>query len=62
MGAEVKRNFLVLRRSHMKKLIPLMLGLGLAIGSVTVCFAQDTTTTPTKKKGKKKKADTTKKD
>ncbi len=46
----------------MKKLIPLMLGLGLAIGSVTVCFAQDTTTTPTKKKGKKKKADTTKKD
>ena len=48
----------------MKKLIPLMLGLGLAIGSVTVCFAQDTTKQETgkKKKMKKKKADTTKKD
>ena len=52
----------------MKKLIPLMLGLSLALGSVAVIFAQDTTTTTTKKTKKttktktpkKKKADTTK--
>ncbi|HEV3329798.1 MAG TPA: hypothetical protein VG096_02380 [Bryobacteraceae bacterium] len=45
----------------MKKLIPLVLGLTLAFGSVAVVFAQDTPkkedTTKTKKKGKKKKTD-----
>jgi hypothetical protein len=51
----------------MKKLMTLMLGLTLALGSVAVTFAQDTTApTTTKKKAskkkpaKKKKADTTK--
>jgi hypothetical protein len=36
----------------MKKLMTLMLGLGLAIGSVAVTFAQDA---PKKEEGKKKK-------
>ena len=46
----------------MKKLIPLVLGLVLAFGSVAVTFAQDTgkKTDDTKKKKKKKKStDTT---
>ena len=46
----------------MKKLMTLMLGLSLAIGSVAVAFSQDTTTTKksskTPKKAKKKKTDT----
>jgi hypothetical protein len=42
----------------MKKLIPLMLGLTLAFGSVAVAFAQDTPKKEDtkKKKGKKKKS------
>jgi hypothetical protein len=52
----------------MKKLMTLMLGLSLALGSVAVIFAQDTTATTTKKTTKttktktpkKKKGDTTK--
>jgi hypothetical protein len=46
----------------MKKLMTLMLGLSLALGSVAVAFSQDTTSTKktTKKKApKKKKGDTT---
>ena len=47
----------------MKKLMTLMLGLSLALGSVAVSFAQDTTKKSSKKKApKKKKGDTTKKD
>jgi uncharacterized metal-binding protein len=44
----------------MKKLIPLMLGLVLAVGSVAVSFAQDagSGSTDTKKKKKKKKKST----
>lgn len=47
----------------MKKLMTLMLGLSLALGSVAVAFSQDTTTTKKEKKKKapkKKKGDTTK--
>jgi len=48
----------------MKKLMTLMLGLSLALGSVAVAFSQDTTTTTKKsskkKAPKKKKTDTTK--
>ena len=45
----------------MKKLMTLMLGLSLALGCVTVSFAQDTTKKTSKKKSsKKKKTDTTK--
>jgi hypothetical protein len=45
----------------MKKLMTLMLGLSLALGCVTVSFAQDTTKKASKKKAsKKKKKDTTK--
>jgi hypothetical protein len=47
----------------MKKLMTLMLGLSLALGSVAVAFSQDTTTTKKsskKKAPKKKKTDTTK--
>ena len=47
----------------MKKLMTLMLGLSLAIGSVAVAFSQDTTTTKKsskKKAPKKKKTDPTK--
>ena len=47
----------------MKKLMTLMLGLSLALGSVAVAFSQDTTTTKKEKKKKapkKKKTDTTK--
>jgi len=42
----------------MKKLMTLMLGLSLALGSVTVSFAQDKKddTKTKKKKGKKKKS------
>ena len=49
----------------MKKLIPLMLGLALAFGSVAVTLAQDQPKTDNggkKKKGKKKKSDEPKKD
>jgi hypothetical protein len=51
----------------MKKLMTLMLGLSLALGSVAVAFSQDTTTTTKKEKktskkkpAKTKKGDTTK--
>jgi hypothetical protein len=47
----------------MKKIMSLMLGLTLVLGTVSFAFAQDTTDTSkkeTKKKGKKKKEDTTK--
>jgi len=46
----------------MKKLMTLMLGLTLALGTVTVSFAQDTTKKATKKpkKSKSKKTTTTK--
>jgi hypothetical protein len=45
----------------MKKLMTLMLGLSLALGCVTVSFAQDTTAKKTsKKKSSKKKKDTSK--
>ena len=39
----------------MKKLMTLMLGLSLALGSVAVVFGQDTTATTTKKEKKSKK-------
>jgi hypothetical protein len=42
----------------MKKLLVFALGLGIALGTVSFSFAQDTTDT-TKKMKKKKKADTT---
>jgi hypothetical protein len=50
----------------MKKLMTLMLGLSLALGSVAVAFSQDTTKKESTKKTKKTKApkktkDTTKK-
>jgi hypothetical protein len=45
----------------MKKLMSLVLGLSLALGTVAVTFAQDTTKKSSKKKApKKKKGDTTK--
>jgi hypothetical protein len=45
----------------MKKLMTLMLGLSLALGSVAVSFAQDTTAKKaSKKKSKKKKTATPK--
>jgi len=45
----------------MKKLMTLMLGLSLALGSVSFSIAQDTTKKASKKKApKKKKGDTTK--
>ena len=44
----------------MKKLLVFALGLGIALGTVSFSFAQDTTSTTKKeKKGKKKKADKT---
>jgi hypothetical protein len=47
----------------MKKLMTLMLGLSLAVGLVSVSFAQDDTKKEQKKKGKKKKGgDETKKE
>jgi hypothetical protein len=47
----------------MKKLISLMIGLGLVLGATATVFAQDTKSGTTKKKNpKKKKGDTTKKD
>jgi hypothetical protein len=48
----------------MKKLISLMIGLGLVLTVAAPIFAQDTTKSDTGKKkgGKKKKSDTTKKD
>jgi len=44
----------------MKKLIPLMIGLGLVLGTTTFAFGQETKTE--KKTKKKKKSETTKKD
>ena len=45
---------------RMKKLLVFALGLGIALGTVSFSFAQDTTSTTKKeKKGKKKKADKT---
>jgi len=48
----------------MKKLMTLMLGLSLALGSVAVAFGQDATKKEEgkKKKGKKKKGEEPKKD
>ena len=49
----------------MKKLMTLMLGLGLAISSIAVCYAQDQPKQDDggkKKKGKKKKDEEPKKD
>jgi len=48
----------------MKKLMTLMLGLGLAISSIAVCYAQDQPKQEDgkKKKGKKKKGEEPKKD
>jgi hypothetical protein len=44
----------------MKKLLVFALGLGIALGTVSFSFAQDTTSTTKKeKKAKKKKADKT---
>jgi len=43
----------------MKKLLVFALGLGIALGTVSFSFAQDTTATKKEKKTKKKKADTT---
>jgi hypothetical protein len=44
----------------MKKLLVFALGLGIALGTVSFSFAQDTTDTTKKvKKAKKKKADST---
>ena len=50
----------------MKRLLVIALGLGIALGTISLSFAQDTSdTTKTTKKGKKKKStdttDTTKK-
>jgi hypothetical protein len=45
---------------NMKKLLVLVLGFGIALGTVSFSFAQDTSgTTKKEKKGKKKKADKT---
>jgi len=46
----------------MKKLISLMIGLGLVIGTTATVFAQEKTDTSKKKSSKKKKSETTKKD
>jgi hypothetical protein len=48
----------------MKKLMTLMLGLSLALGAVSISFADDAPPKTEKKKGKKKKSgeDTTKKE
>lgn len=46
----------------MKRMLTLMLGLGLAIGSVTATFAQEQKKEEGKKKKGKKKKDETKKD
>jgi len=45
----------------MKKLLVMTLGLGIALGTVSFSFAQDTTDTTKKSKKKKKTDDTTKK-
>lgn len=46
--------------TNMKKLLIPALGLGIALGTISFSFAQDTTdTTKKEKKGKKKKADKT---
>jgi uncharacterized metal-binding protein len=64
MMAEDAKFVATVRRNVMKKkLIPLMLGLVLAVGSVAVTFAQDAGSgskdTSKKKKKKKKSTDTT---
>jgi hypothetical protein len=43
----------------MKKLLVFALGLGIALGTISFSFAQDTTDTTKKMQKKKKKADTT---
>jgi hypothetical protein len=43
----------------MKRLLVFTLGLGIALGTVSFSFAQDTTATKKEKKSKKKKKDTT---
>jgi hypothetical protein len=46
---------IILRRMHtMKKIMSIMLGLTLAMGAVSVAFAQDKTDDTSKKEGKKK--------
>jgi hypothetical protein len=45
----------------MKKLLVMTLGLGIALGTVSFSFAQDSTDTTKKTKKKKKTDDTTKK-
>ena len=51
------------KEKHMKKLVTLMLGLSLALGSVAVAFGQDAPPkTEKKKKGKKKKTEEPKKE
>jgi len=49
------------RRNAMKRLMTLMLGLTLVIGSVTAAFAQEPTKKETKKKKKGKKTEEPKK-
>ena len=48
--------------SQMKKFMTLMLGLSLALGAVSVSFADDAPKKEGKKKGGKKKKDETKKE
>jgi hypothetical protein len=43
----------------MKRLLVIALGLGIALGTISFSFAQDTTDTTKKMQKKKKKADTT---
>jgi|HubBroStandDraft_2_1064218.scaffolds.fasta_scaffold938136_1 hypothetical protein len=43
----------------MKRLLVAALGLGIALGTISFSFAQDTTDTTKKMQKKKKKADTT---
>ncbi|HTX33670.1 MAG TPA: hypothetical protein VME43_01565 [Bryobacteraceae bacterium] len=45
----------------MKKLISLMIGMGLVLGSTALMFGQEKQDTSTKKTKKKKKSETTKK-
>ena len=43
----------------MKRLLVIALGLGIALGTISFSYAQDTTDTTKKMQKKKKKADTT---
>ena len=67
IGPDEKKSSPPKEKTHMKKLMTLMLGLSLVFGTVAVVFAQETTKTvekSTKKKGKKKttKEESTKKE